>query len=102
MGQPAELPDIVNTRELTRSMSRILDEVGNGASKVIVRDGRMVALVQPIEEARLLSYIVEHTDRFHLLEEEGQRDLDAGRVHTAEEVELRRKGEGGRRTSAAT
>lgn len=87
---PSEFGSLVTTRTLSRNTGRVVEDIAaSGRGKAVSHKGRIVAIIQPIDEQQLLDEILERDD-FVVQRRRGLEDLEAGNVYSQAQADTRR------------
>lgn len=91
----------IGTRELGRALSEVLDALERtGEPAIVVRNGRVAAVLSPVDEARWTRFVLRQSPEFARTLEQANHGLQAGARIGADEAlrEAKRqsRGQGGR------
>lgn len=77
----------VTIRDLGRRPSQVVDEViRTGRPAIITRNGRPVTAIVAIDPDSLEDFVLTHAPEYTRSREAADRDLEAGRTRSAEDV----------------
>lgn len=80
------MTNTVSRSDLSRKTKRVMEHVAESGFVVVTHQGRPEAVIQPIDQDRVLSLVVDNVDELVEARKEAYRALDDGDFVTSDEL----------------